>query len=123
MSENVIESERTFDCEEFLERLTRAIQTCEAIHNDSRTPVADAVKLMDHIRLLHKLRRALRRAAFEEASGSEEFTAAMASLKEINEVIKADVMRHQKTMAFVNSVAQATAAVLDLASSVGALVA
>lgn len=120
MSETKTESIQ-YGREECLERLTRAIQTCEAIHNDSRTPIEDALKLMDHIRTLHKFRRALRRTAFDESTASLEFSAAIASLTVVNETLKADVMAHKTTMEFVNSVAQASSAVLDLAVAVGAL--
>lgn len=106
--------------EECLERLSRAIQTCQAIHNDSRTPVEDALRLMDHIRTLHKFRRVLRQTSFDEATASTEFSTAIASLKVVNEKLKAEVMAHKTTMDFVNSVAQATSAVLDLAVAVGA---
>lgn len=107
--------------EELLERLSRAIQTCEAIHNDSRTPLDHALRLMDHIRTLHKFRRALRRTAFDQATASSEYANAIETLKVLNETIKTEVMAHKKTMDFVNSVAQAVSAVLDLAIRVGAL--
>lgn len=120
MSETKTESIQ-YGREECLERLTRAIQTCEAIHNDSRTPIEDALKLMDHIRTLHKFRRALRRTSFDESTASREFSAAIASLTVVNETLKAEIMAHKTTMEFVSSVAQASSAVLDLTVAVGAL--
>jgi len=109
--------------EELLERLSRAIQTCEAIHNDSRTPLEHALRLMDHIRNLHRFRRALRHTAFNQATAPGEYVNAIETLKVLNETIKTDVMAHKKTMDFVNSVAQTASAVLDLAVKVGALAA
>ena len=109
--------------EELLERLSRAIQTCEAIHNDSRTPLDHALRLMDHIRNLHRFRRALRRIGFSQATASMEYANAIETLKVLNETIKTEVMAHKRTMDFVNSVAQAVTAVLDLAIKVGALAA
>ena len=109
--------------EELLERLSRAIQTCEAIHNDSRTPLDHALRIMDHIRNLHRLRRALRRKAFDQATASTEYVNAIETLKVLNETIKTEVMAHKNTMDFINSVAQAASAVIDLAVKVGALAA
>jgi hypothetical protein len=105
-----------------LEHLSRAIATCEAMHNDSRTPLEQAVRLMDHIRNLHRIRRALRQKAFEAATASKEYAAAIEALKKVHESIKAQVIAHGQTMAFVNAVAQATTAVIDLAIAVGAFV-
>ncbi len=46
--------------EEFLERLSKCIATCQAIHNDSRTPLSEARALVEPIRELHRCRQALR---------------------------------------------------------------
>jgi len=81
---------------------TRAIETCEAIHNDSRTPLDDALRLMDNIRLLHEYRRALRRTAFTQATASTEYGNALSKLTTLNNTIKARVIQHNKTMGFVN---------------------
>ncbi len=122
MSDEIYNLEN-YEMEELLERLSRAIQTCEAIHNDSRTPLDHVLRLMDHIRNLHRFRRALRRTAFNQATASTEYGNAIETLKVLNETIKTEVMAHKKTMDFVNSVAQAASAVLDLAIKVGALAA
>jgi hypothetical protein len=105
----------------FFERLSKAITTCQEIHNDSRTPLSDALVLTEHIRTLHRCRQALRKEAFQ-TSGSQ-FEVAVSRLKEINDILKAEIIAHNKTMGFVTDAAMASAAVLDLAIGVGALVA
>ena len=45
------------------------------------------------------------------------------SLKKINNILKADIMAHNRTLGFVNDAATAAAAVLDLAIGIGALAA
>ncbi len=108
------------DREELLERTKRALQTMQAIHNDSRTPLEDAIALMPHIRKLTDLRRALRREAYQTAAASEKFQGAILALTKVNLAIKADVIRHKRFMEFISNAATATSAVLDFAIAVGA---
>ena len=108
--------------ETLLENLKRAIETCQHIMNDSRTPLNDAIPLMTHIRTLVESRRALRAKAFRAAAAEPQYQAATAALKTINDTIKAEVMAHSRTLTFVRDAATAAAAVLDLATAVGALV-
>jgi hypothetical protein len=94
----------------------------EEVHNDSRTPLEDAIALMTPLRKLYHCRDALRRHAFTSAAAKTEYTDALAKLKVVNETVKADLIAHNQTLQFVATVATAAAAVLDLAISVGALV-
>ena len=109
--------------ETFFERLSKAIETCQKIHNDSRTPLDDALALVEPIRTLHRCRQALRKAAFRASMNDSKFSAAIYSLEKINNTIKAEIMAHNSTLGFVKDAATASAAVLDFAVTVGAFVA
>lgn len=108
-----------FSEEELLERLSRAIETCQHIHNDSRTPIDDAMKLIEPIRTLVECRRVLRIKAFRAADSENKYLSAVTSLEKINNTIKAEVMARDKTLEFVENAATAAAAVLDFAIAIG----
>ncbi len=109
--------------EAFFERLSKAIETCQRIHNDSRTPLDDAIALVEPIRKLHRCRRALRKTAFQDSINDSKFSAATSSLEKINSTLKADIIAHNRTLRFVKDAATAASAVLDFAIEVGALAA
>lgn len=111
------------DQETLFERLSKAIETCQRIHNDSRTPLDDALALVEPIRTLHRCRQALRKAGFQASVNDSKFSAATSSLEKINSTLKADIMAHNRTLGFVKDAATAAAAVLDFAIEVGALAA
>lgn len=104
--------------ESLLESLSKAIDTCEEMHNDSRTPLDDALALTPDIRKLLEVKRTLRRQAFQADNVKNEYVSAMDALNVINRSVKAEILAHQKTMQFVNNAAAAAAAVLDLAIAV-----
>lgn len=101
-----------------LERLARAIDTCQAVHNDSKTPRDQAINLMDHIRALTDERRKLREAAFASAATKPEYAVAVAALKLVNDTMKSELATHQDLMKFIGNVAKAVTAVADLAVAV-----
>ncbi len=104
--------------ESLLESLSKVIDTCQEMHNDSRTPLDDALALTPHIRKLVEVKRTLRRQAFQADDVNTEYSSAMEALNVINRSVKAEILAHQQTMQFVKSAAEAAAAVLDLAIAV-----
>ncbi len=111
----------SFDEEIIFEKLSRAIDICQEIQNDSRTPLDDALALTPLIRELVKYKRMLREKAFTAAVVDKEYQRAIKQLKVLNQKVKAKVLAHKKTMEFVENTAEAVAAVVDLAIAVGKL--
>jgi len=109
--------------ESLLESLSKAIDTCQEIHNNSRTPLNDALALTPQIRKLVEAKRTLRRQAFRADDVKNEYSSAMDALNMINRTVKTDILAHQQTMQFVKSAAEAAAAVIDLAIAVAKLAA
>lgn len=102
--------------EYFFELLSRAIDTCQEIHNDSRTPLESAELLAPIIRELVAYKREIRKKEFNVAATNLEYKAATGSLKAIVTAVKADIIEHDKTMDFINDAAKSLAAVIKLAA-------
>lgn len=112
----------SYEQEVIIESLSKAIDTCQEIHNDSRTPLDDALALTPFIRKLVEGKRTLRRQAFRETDVKNEYSQAIDALNEINRTVKANILAHRQTMEFVKNTADAAAAVLDLTIAVSKLV-
>lgn len=108
--------------ETFFEFLAKAITLCQEIHNDSRTPLDDAMELTPLIRQLVSCKRELHRKAFAAAVSNDEYEKAVELLKELNAAVKADLLAHRQTMKFVRKTAETAAAVLELAEKAAKVV-
>ena len=107
--------------EVLFEKISRAIDICQEIHNDSRTPLEDAQALTPLIRNLLEYKRKLRASAFTAAGANTEYENAISALGLLNNAVKAEIIAHEQTMGFIKNTADAVTAVLDLAIAVGAI--
>jgi hypothetical protein len=106
----------TFTEEYFFELLSRAIDTCQEIHNDSRTPLDVALLLTPVIRDLTAKKRELRKKQFNIAESDPDYKAATDALNVVVNTVKAKIIEHNKTMDFVTDATKALDAVIKLAS-------
>lgn len=109
---------KDYEQEKVFELLSRTIDTCRELHEDSRTPIKEALELAEILRGLREQKRLLRTKGFNQAEVGAEYLAATSAMHKVVTTIKSEVLAHQRTMEFVNDAAAALSAVIGLVTLV-----
>jgi hypothetical protein len=96
MEKKMIDSRR-----ELLEHVTKAIDAIQIICSDSRTPLAEAIKLVRPLRRLTDCRRELEEPAFVLDSDTIEYSDTIAKLKKVGSTLKSDLRIRDEHIRFV----------------------